>query len=173
MTNHRRIRECQGGRIHLDGRWSLEDFYQLPHVFSQLYSFHYVFRGEEQVRDMERLAHAFSSYPWQGGYSAVNFYRVVYSQVPLDFRPDVKSVRYASPGWLEVQLLLEAALEVGKAVGVVSTAALVTVKAYNEIYKGLQERKLLKIETDSRILRLARDEIDFIEKSSQRLSKIM
>src|SRR5208282_2935936 len=120
-----------------------------------------------------RLAHAFSSYPWQGGYSAVNFYRLVYGQVPPDFRPDVKSVRYASPGWLDVQLLLEAAIEVGKAVGVVATAMLIVAKAYNEIYRGLQERKLLGIATDRRRLRLSRDEIAFVEKSSQKLSKLM
>ena len=85
----------------------------------------------------------------------------------------MKSVRYASPGWLDVQLLLEAAIEVGKAVGVVATAMLIVAKAYNEIYRGLQERKLLGIATDRRRLRLSRDEIAFVEKSSQKLSKLM
>jgi hypothetical protein len=160
-------------RIHLDGRWLLEDFYQLPHVFAQLYSFHYAFRGEDEIADIERLAHAFSSYPWQGGYSALNFYHVLYSQVPHGLRPDVKSVRYASPGWLDVQLLAEAAYEVGKAVGVVATATYVAAKAYNEIQKGLRDRELLRIKAERSRMRLARDELEFIESASRRLSNLV
>ena len=160
-------------RIHLGGRWTLADFYQLPHVFEQLYSFHCAFVGKEDIRDMERLERVFSSYPWQGGYSAVNFYRVLFSQIPRQFRPNVKAVRYASPGWMDVQLLLEAAKEVALAVGVVAAAGLTASKLYNEIRKGLQDRKLLGIEIDRRKLRLAEEEIEFVEKSSVKLCKMM
>lgn len=66
-------------RIELDGTWSLSEFYELPHVFTQTYAFNYTFSGED-VRDPERVAHAFSSFPWRGGYSAVNFYNVLYTQ---------------------------------------------------------------------------------------------
>jgi hypothetical protein len=160
-------------RIYLDGKWSLEDFSEMPRVFSQLYSFHYVFRDEKEVRDMEQLARAFSSYPWQGGFSAVNFYRMAYGQVPSSLKPDVKSVRYESPGWLDVHLLLEAAIDVGKAVGTLATATLIATEAYNKIYKGLQDRKLLRIQTDRKKLRLARETLAFIETSSQTISDIV
>lgn len=160
-------------RICLDGKWSLEEFYEMPHVFSQLYSFHYVFRDEEEVRDKEQLARAFASYPWQGGFSAVNFYRMAYGQVPPSLKPDVKSVRYESPGWLDVHLLLGAAIDVGKAVGALATATLIAAEAYNKIYKGLQDRKLLRIKIDSKELRLARDTLAFIEDSSQTISDIV
>jgi hypothetical protein len=160
-------------RIDLNDRWSLEEFYQLPHVFSQLYSFHYAFLGEGEVRDWERLEHAFSSYPWHGGYSAVNFYRVLHSQVPPRFRPDVMSVRFASPGWLDVRLLLEAARELGKVVAIVGGAAFAVAKAYNEIHKGLHDRRLLRIEIGRQEIRFAKDKLDFVKESSEILDNLM
>jgi hypothetical protein len=160
-------------RIDLDRKWSLEEFYEIPHVFSQLYSSHYIFLDEEELRDTKQLARAFSSYPWQGGFSAVNFYRMAYGQVPLSLKPDVKSVRYESPEWLDVHLLLEAAIDVGKAVGALATATLIATKAYNKIYKGLQDRKLLRIQIDRKTLRLTRETLAFIEDSSQTISDIV
>jgi hypothetical protein len=160
-------------RIQLGGRWSLEDLYQFPHIFSQSYSFEYAFNEQEEIRDIDRLAHAFSSYPWEGGYSAVNFYRVLYGQVPPRFRPDVKSVRYESPGWMDLQLVLEPAKAVGMTVAVVAGAVIATARAYNDVYKGLRERELLRLKTARSRLRLSRDEIEFAVTSSQKIVNIM
>jgi hypothetical protein len=167
------VAENSSYRISIDGAWSLEDFYEMPHVFSQVYSFHCAFLLAVEARDPERLAHAFASYPWRGGYSAVNFYQVLISQIPHRLRPKVKSVHYASPGWFELGLWVAAAASVGKVVkSFVDSAGRVN-KLYSDIHKGLHERKLLRIEEERRHLQLAKEELDFVEESSQQLSRAL
>ena len=98
-------------RIELEGAWSLAEFYELPHVFSQAYAFNYAFSGED-LRDPERFTQAFSAFPWRGGYSAVNFYNVLHTQIPRRSRPQVTSIQYSSPGWIELQLVLSVAKDI-------------------------------------------------------------
>jgi len=50
-------------KIALDGQWTLDDFYQLPHTFAQVYAFHYAFHSDAEVRNPARLARAFADYP--------------------------------------------------------------------------------------------------------------
>jgi hypothetical protein len=156
-------------RIRLDGSWSLKDFYELPHVFGQIYAFHCAFMLGDEARDPERLAEAFVLYPWRGGYSAVNFYNVISRQIPQGLRPKVTSIQYSSPGWFELSLWVAAARAVNK---LLDTAAKANT-LYSEIHKGLRDRRLLRIEEKQRSLQLAREEIDFVIYSSQRFAEAL
>ncbi|MGH9450891.1 MAG: hypothetical protein ACRD11_10145 [Terriglobia bacterium] len=157
-------------RIGIDGSWSLEDFYEFPRVFGQVYAFHCAFALE--AHDPERLVHTFESFPWRGGYSAVNFYGSLYSQIPPRLRPQVKSIRYASPGWIELtELMFLAAIGVGRVVkGFVNSASALN-KLYGEIYEGLHARELMRVEAKREHLELAKRELDFAEGASERLAK--
>jgi len=159
--------------ILIDGTWSLKDFYQLPHVFAQVYAFNCAFLLDEQARDPERLASAFSSYPWQGGYSAVNFYTSLSSQIPLNLRPKVKAIQYASPGYMELGLWVAAATAAAAIIKQVVESASLVHKLYSDIYKGLQERKLVGIEIKRKTLALQEEEITFLINSSIRLSEAL
>lgn len=157
-------------RIGVDGSWSLEDFYQFPRVFGQVYTFQSVFVLE--VHDPERLRRTFGSFPWRGGYSAVNFYSSLASQIPLRFRPRVKSIRYASPGWIELsEVAALAAVTIGTVVnGFVKSASSLN-KLYGEIYEGFHARKLMRIEAKREHLDLVMKELNFAEQVSERLAK--
>jgi hypothetical protein len=159
--------------IRIAGSWSLEDFYELPHVFAQVYAFNCAFLLAEEARDPERLANAFVSYPWQGGYSAVNFYTTLSSQVPLYLRPKVKAIQYASPGFLQLGLWVAAATAAGTIIKRFVDSASSLNKLYSDIYKGLQERKLLGIEIKRKALELQDDEINFVVNSSRRLAEAL
>ena len=155
--------------ISIDWSWSLENFYELPHVFGQVYAFHCAFTVE--VRDRDRLNHAFASYPWRGGYSAVNFYNVLSSQVPYRLRPQVESIKYASPGWIALTGVMTVVTgTIGRAVRgfVRSTSALN--KLYSEIYEGHHGRRLMRIEERRQNLQLAGEELNFAIESSERLA---
>jgi len=56
----------------MDRRWSLEDLYEFPYAYSQIYSFIYCFDSELNARDAERIDYALEGYPWRGGYSYVS-----------------------------------------------------------------------------------------------------
>jgi hypothetical protein len=158
-------------RIGLDAAWSLNDLYELPHVLEQVYAFNCVFLLAEQTQDPEKLIHTFSSYPWRGGYSAVNFYRVLRSQVPQRLRPTVRSMQYASPGWIELSLLVPSALLIGQMIDVFISSAGKLNALYTEIHKGLTERKLMRIDLKHKELDLAQHQIDFATRASEQFAK--
>lgn len=137
-------------RILLDGRWDLENLYTFPHAFSQCYSFIYCMDSDLDPRDRERINDAFAGYPWKGGYSYVNIYTVLYHQVPQKIRPVVKSISYASPGWLEIFLNPDVALQVAKSVGILTGAGVAATKAYAQSMKYISqvslERKRAKLD---------------------------
>ena len=117
-------------RVILDGEWQLEDLYTFPRAFSQCYAFVYCLDSELDPRDRDRINDAFTGYPWRGGYSYLNIYTVLRHQVPLRHRPCIKSISYASPGWLDILLNPDVALQVAKSVGILSGSAIAAAKAY-------------------------------------------
>lgn len=159
--------------IWLDGRWSLKDFYTLPHVYGQVYAFQYAFMTDAEHIDKERLTFAFGAFPWQGGYSAVNFYNVLSTQIPRQYRPKVISIRYASPGFLELGVYVAAAVSIGHIIRIFVRSGKDLHSLYNDIYKGLQERKLLRMKVRDEQLHHVAREIDFIVTSTDKLSKAM
>jgi hypothetical protein len=157
--------------ITIGGSWSLKDFYELPHTFAQVYAFHCAFLLMDEVDDPERLWYVFGSFPWRGGYSAVNFYNSLNSQVPRDFRPKVKSIQYASPGWIELSLLVPAAVAVSKVVDMFVRSASGLNGLYTEIYKGMHERNLMRIEAKRQEIDLSEKQIEFAVKMSKLLAE--
>ena len=126
-------------RVLLDGRWRLEDLYEFPHAFSQCYAFTYCLDSELSPRDRERINDAFIGYPWRGGYSYVNIYTVLQNQVPAEERPTIKSISYASPGWLDIFLNPDVAIQVAKSVGILAGSAVAAAKAYTTSMKYLAQ----------------------------------
>jgi hypothetical protein len=142
----------EGGsyRVLLDGRWKLEDLYTFPHAFSQCYAFIYCMDTPLDPRERDRINEAFEGYPWKGGYSYVNIYVIFHHQVPPRYRPEVKSISYASPGWLDILLNTDVALQVAKSVGILAGSAVAAAKAYATSMKYITqvsvERKHAQLE---------------------------
>ena len=131
--------DSEAYRVVLDGRWRLEDLYEFPHAFYQCYAFTYCLDSELSPRDRERINDAFVGYPWRGGYSYVNIYTVLQNQVPLEDRPTIKSISYASPGWLDIFLNVDVAIQVAKSVGILAGSAVAAAKAYTTCMKYLAQ----------------------------------
>jgi hypothetical protein len=130
-----------------------------------------VFLLAEEARDQEKITHTFSSYPWRGGYSAVNFYKVLRSQVPIRLRPKVKSIQYASPGWIALGLLVPSAIAIGSGIDAFIKSAGGLNNLYTEIHRGLKERKLMQIDLKQKELELAQNQMDFAIKASEQLAR--
>lgn len=126
-------------RVLLDGKWQLEDLYTFPHAFSQCYAFIYCLDSKLDPRDRDRINEAFEGYPWRGGYSYVNIYTVLQNQVPRRDRPVVKAISYASPGWLDIFLNPEVAIQVAKSVGILATSSVAAAKAYASAMKYISQ----------------------------------
>src|SRR4051794_32245808 len=93
-------------RIPIDGRWGLENLAEFPRTYSQVYSIIYSLESDRQETQADKRAIPYTAYPWIGGYSALNFYYGLYYLIPAEDRPRVASLRYSSPGHIDLFLWL-------------------------------------------------------------------
>jgi len=159
--------------IQMNGEWSLEDLYSFPHTFSQAYAFLYALNMPLDSSKEEQLRITFTSHPWFGGYSAVNFYNYLKAIVPISDRPKVISIKYGSPGLFELGLAVSIAVSVGILVKAFTAGAGSLHSLYNDIYRGLQERKLMRIEVKRKELVLEKERLQFIDDAIHKLSHAM
>jgi len=169
------IKNAETYKIGMDGDWSLEDLYVFPHTYIHVYSFLYSFlRPIENFDDEDdRIVITYSAHPWRGGYSTVNFYNNLKYIVEPKHRPKVKSIQFASPGWLELTVIVGIALNIKKIVLSFTESANELNKLYNNIYKGMHDRKMMKIEAKRQTLLLTKEQTDFAIESANNLSRLL
>jgi hypothetical protein len=131
------MRDDEYYRILLDEDWRLTDLYEFPHAYSQNYAFVYCLDSDRDPRDRQRIDYALENYPWRGGYSYVNIYTVLQNQIPRRDRPSIKSISKSSPGWLDLFLNVDVAIQVAKSVAILAGSAATAVYAYKNIQKYL------------------------------------
>ncbi len=123
--------------------------------------------------EAERIARAYETFPWQGGYSAVGFYNQLKWAVPKTKRPRVRRIEYSSPGLIELGLVVAVAAAIERIVRSLCKSAKNLNATYAEIYRDLQERKLLKIKTENEIRRLTAPERRVIDAHVETMAQIL
>ena len=159
--------------IHMDGRWTLEDLYKFPRTYEQAYFALDALIPSESQLDFERVDRAFKAFPWQGGYSAVNFYNQLKYATPVRARPEVMSIHYASPGAINLSLILEQAQLLAAIVGAVAGSIAVCNTLYNKVMNDLQRRKLLRIEVEREKIALSQEELKLIREYNKEMAAIL
>ncbi len=159
--------------IRLDGRWTLEDLYRFPRTYEQAYFALDALIPSESDIDFERVERAFEAFPWQGGYSAVNFYNQLKYATPVKGRPSIVAIQYASPGFINLALVLEQAQTLAAIVAAVAGSITVCNALYNKIMNDLQRRKLLRIEVERAQLSLSREELKLIRKYNKEMAELL
>lgn len=168
MTRHHGIYTIQ-----MDGRWTLDDLYKFPRTFEQAYfALDALTLSDSQV-DFERVDRAFKAFPWRGGYSAVNFYNQLKYATPINARPAVSSIQYASPGWIDLSLILEQAQLLAAIVAAVAGSIAGCNALYNKIMTDLQRRKLLRIEVEKERIALGHDELKLIGEYNKQMAEML
>jgi len=156
-------------QIHIGGRWEIRDLYLFPHRYAEIYSFLYALAAAEKPQS-KLFARAFQRYPWQGGYSAVNFYDEIYIAIPREERPQIKRIEYASPGYIELGAIILLVTQIDK----ILTIALKTWDKldiiYDRIHKRYVKRRLAKITLKDRERKLAEQDLEFTIEAYKELS---
>jgi hypothetical protein len=160
-------------RIDLDGIWTIEDLYTFPHALEQVYFFLWSLSSGHDEVDAERIARAYSVFPWQGGYSAVSFYNQLKFVMPKRNRLRVLSIQYESPGWIEIAVIAVVAVNLAKIVKSVANSIKNCNSVYHEIWTGLEKRKLLRLKRKRAELTLKRDEEKYINQSVKEMATIL
>lgn len=177
----------QSYRLLLDGAWAFGEFSIVPEVYNQVYAFFYAINQIGQISD-NSLKDSFISFPWLGGYSAVNFYNKIWEVIPKDKQPQVSSIQYASPGWIELELNTSIAFLIKNSIAAHTTGYDELDTVYKEIHKDLSKRKLLreaKVSTNNIIpeerakvkelekarFKLKKDDLDYVINANQIMAK--
>jgi hypothetical protein len=155
--------------IFLDERWKLEDFSILTKEYQQLYGFFHALRAinEGKFSNLE-----FERMPWLGGGSVVGFFSIIGKFVRHEDQPVVKQIQYASPGFIELTLLVEVAKDIGIIVSAIAGASTSAATAYHVIYSQYQKRKLTQLKIKDLEVKQLREEITFVKNSIVELHEV-
>ncbi|MFM5529681.1 hypothetical protein [Aeromonas veronii] len=149
-------------KIILDERWKLEDFSILTKEYQQLYGFFHALRAIDEGRfsglEFERM-------PWLGGGSVVGFFSIIGKFVHPEDQPVVRRIQYASPGVIELTLLVEVAKDIGIIVTALASAITSIAGTYHLIYSQYQKRKLTQLKIKDLEAKQLREEISFVKDS--------
>ena len=172
-------RETDGFRVELAGEWSLHELHDYSHIFNQVYSManhlERLRRGQTQPDSWEIDGETLllGSFPWKGGYSAVNFYNRLRSRIPRRERPRVLQIEYHSPGFLELALYVPAALAISAMVAAFLKNGHQLISLVRYSYKTLRDMDLMRIEAKRKKLELTREQIDFLRDASGDLERLL
>lgn len=165
------MKEAEIYRIIMNEQWALEDLYRFPHAYSQSQSFIYCFDTDLDPRDARRIDFALEEYPWGGGYSYVNIYTVLQHQIPVPHRPTIASIQYASPGWIDILLNPDVALQVAKSVGILLGAGIAAIEALKRVDKARLDIARQRREQDREFARLTAAEVKALNEMSEEIAK--
>ena len=157
----------------MGGQWELRDLYEFPHALMQVYAFTYCFDSELSPRDADRINYALQNYPWRGGYSIVNIYKVLQNQVEHQHRPKIAEIQYASPGWIDIILNLHPAVKVAGSVAAIAGSLAATTKAYSTIQKTLHDIRAQKEKSQLERIQLTRAQLNELEGLTQDLANFI
>lgn len=163
--------------IKLDRRWELAEFAVFTKEYLQLYGFFYALqcRSREVTSPTEKDGEVwgYSTMPWEGGHSVVNFFRGVYTSTPPDYRPVVKKIQYASPGFIELSALTDIAWQIAELVAAVAASIFTANKVYDRVMRTYRQREWAKLKSDKLRLQNQEREIQLVASSVKALEKVM
>jgi hypothetical protein len=172
-------RRAGNARIGLAGEWSLHELYEYSHVFSQIYSLVFYLDGlrdgfvEPERWDIDGEETMLGSFPWRGGYSAVNFYRRLEARVPKAERPQIRQIEYHSPGFIELHLDVHSAIVISILVGAFMKNADRLVEFVRKTYATLHDMRLMNIEAKRKGLELSREQIEYLKFANRELEEML
>lgn len=118
-----------------------------------------------------KLKNVLKKYKLRSGLSYVNIYSILKDQINKDEKPDVKSIKYASPGWIELYLNYEVAIEIAKATTILLTSTATVTLAYKKLYKIFIELHHLRKEKRNTSLSLDIEQVKLVNRLNNELAK--
>ena len=175
MPTRQKSEHAKSYRIVLpdSGNWPLHDFYAFPRAYEQCYAFFYCLDTDLPERNEEVVDQAFENYPWQGGYSYVNFYFILLSRIPYNRRPQIQGFHKASPGWIDLALNIDVAVHIAKSVAIIAGSGYAVTVAYTKAWKLINSIKVERAKTKRATARLLKDEVKDLRSASEELAKVI
>lgn len=134
-------------RFNVDGKWDMKEFSKFHSYVSDLYSLSRsidIFLDEQVALDRRRQVMQSFIKPWEGGGSYYGFFRSLGSAGGRDYRPDIKAIQWASPGYIDIVGDRESFESLKALLRHYSLKRRIIIEDYNHLWSYLQETGLLK-----------------------------
>lgn len=90
--------------VPISGDWFFADLDAFSRLYSQLYAFFYCTKPRF-VNNLGKRVEKYLGAPWKGGFSRVNLFDALYRFIPSLHDLQIKKIRYASPGEINIEAL--------------------------------------------------------------------
>jgi hypothetical protein len=154
--------------IHIGSEWSLRDLSDLPNNYSKVYATLYSLQESAPQAD-HKVRRAYGKYPWKGGYSTVNFFRSLESHLPEAALPQIKSMQYASPGYIELDLDERVAVAVKNVITAFTASHLDLESVFESAQGELKRRRLI----GDRKPTITKDDEKFLRETAQTFMRLL
>lgn len=158
-------------RVLMDERWELEDLYVFPHTYSQVHAFIYCLDFDLDEKKEKRIDFSLINYPWQGGYSYTNIYRVLNSLIPEEDIPKIAEIKYASPGWIDLLMNPDVALNVAQSLGILIGTGVAAVEAFKRIDKARLDMASNRRKNKMELVKYSAEEAKYLNQMSEEIAK--
>lgn len=158
-------------RILIDGRWSLEDLMNFSRIYFQNYSFLYCLDTEAVEIASTKISYVLEKYELRDGLSYVNIYDIFRSSIVEEDHPQIKSIQYASPGWIDLILNHDVATQFAKVLGIYLGSVLAIAKTYKQLYKIYSELNQKRKKSKINSLKLDQSLVKHVQKLNDELAK--
>lgn len=159
-------------KLLLDLNWSLEELSEVTHNYTRVYGFAFSLLGDLRGSEDRKVQLVYNKFPWRGGYSTVHFFNNLFKGIPESGKPEIEEIKYASPGHIELAVILEAAIHVGVMVAAVSVVYHTAVQTYKNLHSRSSELKLSEIDASSES-GMNPTQAKFVENASAQMEQVL
>jgi len=125
----------------------VDDLAIIPKTFQQLYSFHYGLSHLDREAIRNKLTQSLSK--WTGGFTAVHLFSGLKNLIPSIHKARVKELKYASPGFIKMNLIDEIAQEISVVFDNYLNNQEATEKLYKKVYKYFKDQGISGFDEDN------------------------
>lgn len=158
-------------RILLGGKWSLEDLMVFSRIYFQNYSFLYCLETRAIGISSDKIAPVLNDYELRSGSHYASIYEIFRNHIDKIDLPQIKSIQYASPGWLDLALNPEVATQFAKVIGIYLGTPVAVAQTYKHLHKIYTDLDKRRKKTKIQSLKLQRTEIAEANKLTKELAK--
>ena len=149
-------------RVLLDKRWSLENLNEFTRLYMQNYAFLFCLEDNITNKRAPTLLADLNDYKLRDGLTYVNVYALFNRHIPAQEKPKVRAISYASPGFIELILNYEVAIQIAAGIytflkGIVSTA-----ETYNKLHSIFIDLDHRRKERQNNLLKLDAEQISTV-----------
>lgn len=135
--------------IKLDKRMFFAELGRIPYLFEQLYAFHYGLA--HLAREVVQATFISNVQSWTSGLRSVQLFHGLMGIIPSFHQPKVRTMQYASPGHIELQLLTEIVGEIYSTASHINTESKYRTakRLYADIYTYMRSESISGFDKDT------------------------